>query len=258
MKKIKNLVPLFVILVVFISCEQTGYGDPPVLKIGDLSSRTILQGVFSPALELTPTENRNNTLSLDIDADQNDDIQFNLRYDYVDNDPGPMYWDVTGNIRISVLPLSTAVKFCIKYTKDTSYYCTDENGPDYSDYEFTENTGYTCNTESYVYGIKQVIEGDYCQDFLLGASLTQALNWHAGELKIAKREYWIGGDNEHNVTYNNRKDLRLGLSDWTASTYIGLSITEDKKTFFGYIKLKLVQIDDFEWKLQILETVVVK
>ncbi|MBT4401273.1 MAG: hypothetical protein HOD37_17485 [Bacteroidetes bacterium] len=261
MKRLALLFVLPIMLFYMQSCEQfAGYGDPPSLTIGDLSEGVVYQNIYSPPVDLPASENLTNSLSLDIDNDQSEDISFHyeFEFEYIDNDD-EMHWTTTAKSRIYISPLKSNIKFCSHVVADTTYSCErDGIAPEYDKYEFTLNVGYTCPSQGYIFEVSQFLTGNYIKTFKVGDILSPSQNWYAGEGNICLHNYWKDIDDMHMSTGTIEKDFRRGLKNWENDSYLALSMSDGNKTHYGYVRLRMVQVEDYSWKLQIIETVMVK
>ena len=230
-----------------------------VLIIGDLTKGTVYQHVYSPALEITPTINRSNILSLDVDDDQIDDVTITHTYEHDFDDYGEdSETRRTTKTRILLTPSSEHFQFCIRHVVDTTFSCNTEYGPDFDLYEYTPNLEHVCNENTRTFEIAQIIKKEYVTTFSSGDLLNNELPWYSGYLKFCKQLYMRHWDGMHNVTGVSVKDLRLGLKDWYSPAYVAFRKTEGDQHYFGYLKIKMVQTEIYSWNVQILEPVIIK
>ncbi len=263
---------LALLVMISTSCAKINLGDTiidviedPVedaieLIIGALPTAGVYRNVYSTPLEVRPTENRSNTLNLDVDEDQVDDIKITHTYEhsYKGIEPEDIHTRRVAKTRILLTPFSENFQLCILHVVDTTYSCDTDSPPEYDNYEYTENLGYVCDEEKRVFKIAQIIKSEYAKTFTVGDTLNADFPWYSGHLKFCKQEYIRDWDDMHMSTGTDLKDIRLGLKNWNSSAYVGFRKTVGEKEHFGYLKLKMVQIEDYSWRIQVLETVMLK
>lgn len=251
---------LFLLLMIAFSCRPDMPDLVTGITVGSIDTASFHVETYTPVLELSPVQNQTETILLDLNNDVTDDIEIKYQYGFENVDEGSTKWNLTTNSLITIVPLSTDYRISVKNIIDSVYFCLDETGPDFHDFEYTINSGITCEYEGNTSGIRQTIGGDYCENFDIGSFIYSGLDWNFGEVTLAKHEFQAQGDNENNLTHDNRKDIRIGLSEWAAETYLGICKVDTPRNKYGYIKVKLVELDShmnhgfYSWKLQVLET----
>ena len=249
---------IMVCVSALVSCQPRLPDLITGLTIGNFDTTAVIRIAYTPVFELEPQHSQTTSIELDLDQDQVQDLEIRYTFDYEDLSSGDMQWDISATSQISVAILESNFRLSQEMLRDTVYFCKDETGPDYRDWEYTANTGWTCDGTEQSGGVKEILESVFCQFFGEGGGINAGLDWNFGELVLASHTYYRQGDNDFNVTYDNRKDLRLGLSDWAAETCLGVCKVDTPRNKYGYIRFQLVQLDEASWKLQVLETILQK
>lgn len=241
-----------------ISCRPQLPDLQTRIIVGVADTSVMHQRVFDPALEMSAVRNETARLRIDMNQDEQDDLEIRYQYTYTAPDLGQDEWDVTVTSALYVEMLDPDFRIAARETRDSVYYCLDETGPAYQDVEYTLNTGFVCSNSEATTGVSRVIDGFYARYFEPEEIVSSGLNWQGGEVDLARHEYARSGDLTGGVSHDNQTDLLLGMSTWNEDTYLGLCKVDTPRNKYGYIRFKLVEVDDHTWRLELKETVMSK
>ena len=102
----------------------------------------------------------------------------------------------------------------------------------------------------------ETVSGTYAQTFKSGETLDDFLPWSKEPVNLCKQELYKDITVYGSETFWIIDDYRLGLENWS-DAIVGFSIKEDMDTYYGYIRLALLDNTD-SWKVVVIETVYVQ